>query len=234
MGAIIGTSTRVVGKFGTGPYGESLDGFSSGNLAGGIQPTQLSADWCDGVQQEIVNATIQYLPFALGEDYTDLAYAIDYQFVNTRPVQSFNPHFTFRTQSDGSLSGTQGANCLVTQRTQYNPSLAAGSVTTVGVLQLPTNCQALVSFESVVCQTDAMSTNYAAIEYRVSVRNAAGVITVQNSSLIYTTAPGIAYSYAISTSGSNVVLRLTVPAAPVGKIHNAFCHAKMVNVMATP
>ena len=53
MAAIIDTSHRYVGLWGTDPYGVSMDGFTSGNYAGGVLPTQLSSDWCNAVQQEI-------------------------------------------------------------------------------------------------------------------------------------------------------------------------------------
>lgn len=175
MAAIIDTAHRVVGKFGTAPYGESLDGFTSGNMAGGILPTELSADWCDGVQMELVNLTTQYLPFPLGGagTYADLAYALDHAHSHMRPIWDTNPVFTFRSQSDSVLT-TNGKSCVYSTRTQNNFSLAPSSVTNIGILAVPTNTQCLASFQATVTQTDAISTNYGQIEYRVSVRNSAG------------------------------------------------------------
>lgn len=47
----IQTANKQVDKFGAGKHG-----FSAGNPSGGIQATYMSPDWCDDVQQELVNA----------------------------------------------------------------------------------------------------------------------------------------------------------------------------------
>lgn len=234
MAAIIGTATCVPALWGFDDYGVALNGFASGNLAGGIQPTQLSSDWCNEIQQEIVNATTQFLPFALGgvvgaSGPADLAYALDNVHMNMRPIWSTNPAFTFRSQADSVLSAN-GQSCVYTSRTQNNFSLAPSSVTNIGILSVPSNTQCLASFAATVSQTDAISTNYAQVEYRVSLRNSAGVVTIQNSAVLYSHIPGIGYVFAISTSGANVTLRLTIPAVPAAKIHNAQAYSTLLNV----
>lgn len=234
MAAIINTAHRVVAKHGIGPYGESLDGFTSGNLAGGIQPTELSEKWCDAVQQEINNAASQYKNFALNPDsYSDLAYALDQSHVSRRPINTTNVSFTLRTQTDSALSGTNGLQNLFRERTQYTSAAASGSVNNAGTLTLPTNCQAFVEFRGSVCQSDAMTTNYANFHYRASVRNAAGVVTIQDSGSAYTHMPGIAYTFLVTTTGANVIMRVSVPAVPAAKTHNIFVHTMVVNSTAT-
>lgn len=231
MSCIIDTSHRSIALFGLDPYGVSLDGFASGNFAGGILPTEISSTWCNGVQMEITHASLAYLPFALGGagTYADLAYSIDQSHQKARPINSTNPTFTFRSQADSVLTAN-GQSCVFAKRTQNNFSIAAGATTNVGILAVPTNTQCLASFIGTITQTDAITTNYSQIEYRVSVRNSAGVVTVQNSAVIYSYIPGIAYVWSIFVSGANVALRCAVPALPAGKIHNAQCYSTLLNV----
>lgn len=234
MAAIINTAHRVVAKHGIGPYGESLDGFTSGNMAGGIQPTELSEEWCDAVSMEINNAAMQYMPFAISSSsFSNLAYALDQSHVLRRPINTTNVSFTFRSQTDSALSGTNGLNNLARQRTQYTSAATAGSANNAGILALPSNCQAFVEFRGSVCQSDAMSTNYANFHYRASVRNSAGVVTVQDQAQVYLNMPGIVYTFLVTTTGANVILRVSVPAVPAGKVHNIFVHTTAVNSTAT-
>lgn len=46
----IQTSNKQVDKFGSGKHG-----FSAGNPTGGIPATYMSSEWCDNIQQEVVN-----------------------------------------------------------------------------------------------------------------------------------------------------------------------------------
>lgn len=233
MAAIIDTAHRVIAKHGIGPYGESLDGFTSGNLAGGIQPTELSAQWCDAVSMELNNAASQYKGFALDPTfYGDLAYALDRSHIERRPINSTNVNFTLRTQTDLALAGTNGLNNLVRQRTQYTSAAAAGAVVNAGIMAIPLNSQCFVEFKGSLCQSDAHSTNYAQFHYRASVRNVSGAVTVQDSGSVYSYIPGIAYALAVIVSGANACLRVSVPAAPAGKTHNIFVHSYMCNATA--
>lgn len=50
---VIQTANKHVDKFGAG-----LHGFSPGNPGSGLLATSLSQDWCDNIQQEIVNAIL--------------------------------------------------------------------------------------------------------------------------------------------------------------------------------
>lgn len=234
MAAIIDTAHRVVAKHGIGPYGESLDGFTSGNMAGGIQPTALSEDWCDGVQMELANAAMQYKGFALGTGfYGDLAYALDRSHIDRRPIGSTNINFTFRTQTDGALTGTNGLNCLVRERTQYTSAAASGSVNNAGILAIPSNTQCFCEFRGVVTQSDALTTNYAHFHFRAAVRNSAGVVTIQDQASVYAYTPGIIYTFLVTVTGANAIMRVTVPGVPAAKVHNIMVHSYMVNVTAT-
>ena len=235
MAVFIDTSHAVPSLWGFDTFGVAMNGFADGNYAGGILPTELSPDWCNSVSQEINNCAAQYLPFALGSIVlasgpADLAYAIDYSHINRRPIyNTSNTAFTFRSQAD-SLLTTNGKLCVASERTLNNFSLTAGSATNIGIMAIPSNTQVILSFLATVTQTDAITTNYAQVEYRVSARNSGGVVTIQNSAVIYSHIPGIVYVFAISTSGANATLRLTVPAAPAGKVHNAQTIARMLTV----
>lgn len=232
MAVIIGTATSILGLFGADPYGTSMDGFTSGNLAGGIQPTQLSADWFNSCQQEINNACINGLGFALdATDYTQLAYSIDAQNVDQRPRAQTGVTYTFRSQADSEVS-TAGKDCVVRSRTTHNPSLAAGSTASVCILPTTTNSQMFVVFRASVVQTD-LATNYANVEWKASVRNSGGVVTVQTSAASFNDNP-VGHTFSVIATGSNVALRMAAPAIPAGKFHNCLAHGVMTIVRMTP
>lgn len=233
MAAIIQTAHRVVGLFGTDPYGSSMDGFASGNYMGGVLPTELSAAWCNSVQQEINNACISGLGFALdSSSYTQLSYSIDAQIEKRSPKWTFSPIFKMRTQSDAALSAS-GLNNVRHQRTNHAPSLAAGSVNSTIVMPTITNSQALITFRVSCVQTDLI-TNYGNAEWRASIRNSAGVVTIQNSAAGYSDISLAGLVFSVVVVGANVVLRTTIPAAPAGKFHNVFGYGEMNCVLMTP
>jgi len=232
MGVKITTAHAVPDKFGTGPYGENWNGFTAGNMAGGLEPTELSPDWCDAVTMEINNAASQYKPFSLDfSAYTDLAYALDQSHTNRRPINTSVSPFTLRTQTNLSLAGTNGLNCLVKERTQHTSAAANGTVINAGLLSLssPTNTQNYVEWRGVVVQATGLTTNYAQFHHRCSVRNSAGVVTIQNQGSVYTYIPGIAYTFTAGITGANVSIQVTIPAAPVA-VHNILCHVYCVQV----
>lgn len=235
MAAIIDTSHRYVGLWGTDPYGTVMDGFQTGNYAGGLLPTELSADWCNTVQQEINNAAIAGLGAALDSgDDEQLAVSIDNQNIERHPRYAFSPIVRFRTQSDAALTGTSGATSCLHQRTGYSPSLASGAVATLCSFVTPTGSQMLVTFSVTVCQTDVPAANYANVQIMASVRNNSGVVTVASTSTIFSNIGAIAYVVTVVNVGTSVVCRLTVPAVPAAKIHNATCHGTMLVVTSVP
>lgn len=233
MAVIIDTAHRVAGKFGLDPYGVSMDGFTSGNLAGGELPTELHPDWFDSAQQEINNAIIPGLGFALDAlSYTQLAESVESQIVGTYPRWSFSPIYEFRSQSDDALTGN-GTSCHMRRRTNYSPSCAAGSVNSTVIFNVPTNSQNFVRFTANCVQTD-LSTNYGNVEWKGSVKNLAGVVTVQTSSASFSDITLAGLTFAIVVVGANIVLRVTIPAAPAGKFHNIFGYGEITNVLMTP
>ncbi len=69
----IATSTVSEDLFGVGK-----DGFTSGNQNSQIAPTQLSAEWCNGVQEEICNCIELSQGTLDADDRTQLALSIPY------------------------------------------------------------------------------------------------------------------------------------------------------------
>lgn len=210
------------------------DGFTSGNYAGGKLPTELSADWCNAVQQELNEAIISGLGYGLDfSDQSTLAISVENQIVTRHPRWSFAPTFEMRSQSDDALS-TSGKLCVRYQKTLHSPSLAAGSSTNnVLVFATPTNTQNLCVFRATSTQSDLI-TNYANVEWRASVRNSGGVVTVQNSTASYSDISLAGLTFSVVVVGANVVFRLAVPAAPAGKIQNCFSYGEMITVKTTP
>jgi hypothetical protein len=78
-----------------------------------------------------------------------------------------------------------------------------------------------------------LTTNYCSAELHVSARNSAGTATVQDIQTTYYFTAGIAYSVTAATSVSSVILRVTTPGVPAGKVHNAFGSIEMINVHNT-
>lgn len=235
MAVIIDTANRSLALWGADPYGTIMDGFQTGNYAGGVLPTELSADWCNSVQQEINNATVAGLGFALDpSDDEQLAVSIDNQSILRYPRYTFSPIYKFRSQSDAALSGTSGDTSCHYQRTLYTPSIASGATVTIGSFVTTTNSQMVVTFTGTVCQTDAPAGNYINVQFVSSVRNNAGFVTVASTATVLSNIGAIAYTITVINSGTSVICRLAVPAVPAGKLHNATCHAQMLVVTAVP
>lgn len=233
MAVIIDTSTMYAGLFGLDPYGIPMDGFTSGNLAGGVQPTQLSAAWFNSVQQEINNAIIPGVSFALDNtDYSQLGFSIDNQIIARYPRTQTGVTYTFRSQADSEITGSAAQNSLRRERTAFSSGLSSGTTTTVLSMPTVSNSQVLLHFELNSVQTDTI-TNYGNARLTVSARNAAGVVTIQNTSTDYIDAPLGGWSVAVSTSGTFITLRVSIPAAPAGKTHHVFAYGSAINVVRT-
>ena len=228
MAAIIGTATRVIGLFGTDDYGTSLDGFTSGNLAGGVQPTQLSADWFNSCQQEINNASRAGLGYALDPtDYSQLAYSIDNQITERKPRFQSSVTASFRTQADSALSSI-GRNSVVWSKTAFVSSVPVGTTTTILTMPTTTNSLAMVEFDLVSSQTDAPA-NCGMGKIMAGVRNVSGLLTLFVTTSLFSSTPLVGWTAIISTSGSNILLRLTLPAG--GNPHNAFGSCRSTSVV---
>jgi hypothetical protein len=204
-----------------------------------VQATLLTADWCNAVSMEIVNATEKYAsgPVGLSTATPDLlAQSIDYSHINRAPIYTSSATFTFASQSPTAAALTGGSlayDNLVRERTASRASIAAGGTQDVVSISLPTNSQALLRFSCVVVQTDALSTNYHSSVRMVSARNVSGTATVQDTSALYTFNAGITYTVSVATSVSSVILRVSPPAVPAGKIHNAMGWVELISVHNT-
>lgn len=201
MAVIIDTSTKHAGLWGSDPYGIPMDGFTSGNLAGGIQPTQLSSEWFNSVQQSINNCIVPGVNFALDgteSGHDQLGFAIENQIIQRKPYWQTGVTYTFRSQGNLELLTTPGRTSGLMERTSFN-ALAAGSITTVLTLGIPNNSQSLCEFVVTCVQTDSPS-NYANIVLRVSARNTANVVAVQGQTTSYSDIPFVGWSALAATS----------------------------------
>lgn len=166
----------------------------------------------------------------------DLTQALDYAFINQRPVYVGNSTFTFSSQTSTQailFGGTYGAQDLVQRVTRPRSNISAGASSDVVSISLPTDSQCLLRLSVSIVQTDALTTNYCqAIKY-VSARNSGGTATIQDTQTPYFFTAGIAYTVSVATSVSSVILRITCPAVPAGKKHNAFGTIELINVHNT-
>ncbi len=232
---VIDTANSVPDFYGVSPYGVSRNAFQSGNLYGGVQPTEMSADWCNAVQQEILTLAENYSAGPVGlatADPSEMARAIDYSHINRAPIYTSSATFTFASQTPTTAAltgGSQAYDNLVRTRTMTRSNISAGASSDVVSMSLPDNCQALLKMSVSIVQTDALATNYcSAIKY-VSARNVAGTATVQDIQTPYFFTAGIAYTVTAATSVSSVICRITCPAVPAGKKHNAFGHIELIS-----
>jgi len=234
---IIDTANSVPSFWGTSIHGDALHGFQSGNLTGGVQPTELSADWCNAIQMELANAIEPYASAPLANGGMNLSNAIDAAFIAQRPVRSSSVTFTFASQTPAAAvltGGSLAGGNVVRRRTASRGSIAANVVQDVVSMALPTNSQALLRFSVSIVQTDNLAVNYHHSVRFVAARNVAGVVTQQDVSVTYLFNAGITYAITLVSVASSVVLRVTPPAIPAGKIHNAMGYCELISVHNTP
>lgn len=236
---IIDAANSVAAFYGTSPYGVPRNAFQDGNLTGGVQATLLTAAWCNAVQQELVSAIEPYASGPVGLETSDpkaLSEALDYSHINRGPIYSSSTTFTFASQTPTAAASTGGSmayNNLVRSRTASRSSIASGGTADVVVMSLPSNCQALLRFTCQAVQTDALATNYHSSVRMVSARNVSGTATVQDIGSTYTFNAGITYTITFATSVSSVIMRISAPAVPAGKLHNAMGFVEMISVHNT-
>lgn len=237
MGVIIDTANKSNSKHGVGPvFGEALHGFTAGNLVGGVPPTELSPEWCDGVQMEIANATMQWLPFPLNpEYYGDLGYALDEAHINRRPINQSNPVFSYRSQSDSAalaLGGVNGTQNMVRMRTKNTPSIVSGAAVDLVSVPLIADTINSVKFRAVIVQQGlANITSFTIYESLATLSRKGATMTNHTVVVQKSEIASVAHVLSIAVNGTSFVLRVTVPAAPAGQLYNAFATAEWVNVM---
>lgn len=217
MGVIINTSAKI-----TDEYGAGIHGFDVGDPQAGRPPTQLSADWCDGVQQETNNAILT-APLSIdNSDRTQLAQSIDAQIRTRKP--RFGGVVVDTWCSEPSPSN---ATWLRRERSQGLTGVSNNTVQNLLAMTLPSNSQASFLVRGSIVQFDSITnyTNYAAF---ASVRNAAGVYTVQGTAvLLNDNIAGV--TMAVVVIGAALYLRFTIPVL-VGKSFNLFATGSLENV----
>lgn len=235
MGVIIDTANKSSYKYGVGPvYGEALHGFSAGNLVGGVSPTELSPEWCDGVQMEIATATMQWLPFPLNPaSFGDLGYALDEAHINRRPINQANPVFSYRSQSDSSansLGGVNGTLNMLRTRTKNTPNIASGASVDLVTAPLIADTINWIKFRAVIVQQAlANITSFTIYEANATVSRKGATMNTHTVDVIKSEKASVIHTLSVVAVGTSYVLRLTVPAG--GVLFNAFATAEWVNVM---
>lgn len=231
MAVIIDTAHRSVGLFGTDGFGTSIDGFTVGNSAGGILPTELHSDWFNSVQQSI-NDTIVWCRGSVapldGSTTADLGLAVEDVARNTwrRDPAAANSTYRFRSQGASSLSGN-GPSCYHTRQTEYRYQLAnSTSTNTCPMVTGPIPIgSAMTTYRVTCCQSDSPTNAGSALFHVASRTGNIGVVTTAYSDISFA---GLAFGVVLS--GSFLYLRVTIPAAPAGKVFNAMVYAEQVFV----
>lgn len=215
MGVNIDTAHSVPGMFSA-----YMNGFTSGNTTGGLAATEVSANWFNSVQQEI-NTVINQSGFdptgiiLNPNDFGQLANAIDYRFAVEEPRAAYSGGiYTWRTLLDSDMLGYR--SCNVTRRTTIN-QVASGSVTNCCTLIPGGSAQMMITYKVAVLQTD-LTTNYGNAVWYASARSS----TVQNSAASYSDISLAGLAFSVVVSGASIALRVTIPAAPAGKLFNVW------------
>ncbi len=110
MAVIINTAHAVAGLFGTDGFGTDINGFTSGNAAGGELPTELHSSWFNSVQQTLNDAVVwcrsSVAPLD-GSTTADLGQAVEDVARNTwrRDPAAANSTYRFRSQGATGLGG---------------------------------------------------------------------------------------------------------------------------------
>jgi hypothetical protein len=221
MGVIIDTASKVVDKFAAGVHG-----FDAGDPQTGRDPTALSDDWCDGVQQEL-NSAIEISGITLDNaDRDQLAESIDEQITYRYGRFSARTN-TWRSHSSGG-GGTTGS-WLRQERSSILQGVASNTVQNLLGMTMPSNSQATMVLRGSIVRTDLM-TAYGNVISHASIVNNAGVYTIQssnNSTLQDITVGGLIIVPVIV--GAAIYLRFTIPVA-VGKFWNIMVSGSLENV----
>lgn len=242
MGVLIDTPNAVPAKHLVGPPSEAyveIAGFTSGNLAGGKAPTELSAAYFDALTAEIANASLDHAtsPVLAPFNYTQLADSIDEGTVNRYPTRRYDPVFTFRTQDNVSataLGGVNGKNNRVRERTKTYPNIPG--LTTVSAISIPipegSHCLLTVRAQAVKVGQTAIVGNYSSCEYRFVVRNYASVLSVITATAVFSETFG-PYTWSYTASGATLLFRLAIAGVGTDR-HNCFAHYNMINCCYIP
>lgn len=220
MAVIINTSSKVVDKFGAGQHG-----FTNGNSASGIPPTQLDSDYFDAVSNEI-NSTIIIGGVALnGNNSTQLGVAIETMF-----GLQYSRYGVWDTQvfRMASLPNAIASDWLWRRRLAGLYQRPANSVQTWCNITPPDNSQSTFEYRISCVGTDAIG-NYGNIVIMGSARKTGGVVSIQMSTNVHSDVPLAGLALTVVASSGTIAARATIPAAPAGKVYNMSAHGVIVN-----
>ncbi len=223
MAVIIGTASKIANKFGAG-----IHGFDAGDEQVGRDATELSDDWCDGVQQEINNCIAKGPNPLDNTNRSQLAYSVEYQTQVRYPRHGGNIIYTWRSQGD-TLQLGNSATYLRREKTDFKYNVAANTTQNLVGLTIPSNSQANLLLRGSIVGTDTI-TNYGNTIQYASVRNSGGVYTVQSSSALLSDIPLAGLIITVVTTLNAFYLRFAIPAAPAGKVYNIFATGSIENV----
>lgn len=225
MAAIIGTTSKVADKHGTG-----LHGFTSGNAESGVPPTQLSADFFDAVTQEIANPILDAGYEALdGSNTEQLSTAIDYEIFEQHPRKGAWGQQTFRSELTSGLPVASAANWLVRRKTQSVYQATQNTTQTWCGLSVPDDSQFWVTFHGVCVQRDSLTT-YSHIVLRCSCRKTGGTTTIQRTTTVDSDSAGLVVTWSVVNSSGLPSIRAVLPVA-VGKTFNLMAYGEALNVI---
>lgn len=221
MAVIIATASKVVDKHGT-----DVHGFTSGNPQAGVAATELSDDWCDGVQQEINNTIELYGDPLDNTDRTQLSYSIDQQIRYRQP--RFGGYVVDTWCSEPSPAST---DWLRRERSTGLLGVANNTVQNMLAMTMPSNSQATLLLRGSVIQADS-NTNYTNYAVFVSVRNSSGTYTVQSTgtAMLNDNVAGVTITCVII--GAAIYMRFSLPVL-AGKFFNIFATGVLENVSRT-
>lgn len=218
----INTGTKSVDLHGSGKHG-----FRAGDAQVGTAPTQISAAFCNAVQEEIAQAVEGSGQELAVETYDQLLRAILLLGRNWTPdaLSAYGSPRTFRTSYHNGEPDTWLAHDSID-----NSINVASGATGSCVFSVPDNCAFTGQVHLIIVRTD-LSSSQAAVQMAFAGRCVSGSTTLATSTLLLGDFGTLAIDMTwMSASGTNLSMNAAFNSSPAAKKYNMSARWMLNNV----
>jgi hypothetical protein len=224
----INTDTKAPDLFGPGK-----DGFSNGNDQGAVNPTQLSADFCNDVQESIARAVEMSEPLGTHGDM-DLAQSIHRPALFRKPRAdiTLDRWSSFQTHADSGTPGTWRfyERTLVASHQPDNIGVTL-SVTPNGS-DLPNNSRMWIDVHA-ICVDDVDIDAFHMVVMRGIAKKSGNVVQGFIMTTVNTeNVGGLTVTWGVQAVSSNLTVNATIPVF-IGSFFNILAHVQIRCVTLT-
>jgi hypothetical protein len=222
----IDTDTKAIDLFGTDKHG-----FTSGDPVAGISPTQLSADWCNDVQESIAR-TIEGLGVTLDTyNYNDLVNAIVRAIRNQRPYDGVPwvswPSFQTHVSNPDDVMFNWGIRrrTFAAKNCPDNTTHTLSS-STLENANLPSNSVMWLDYHTIVVKADDPEVYHQQVK-RASLHKAGTTLVVDNDATITTyNSGGLSVTWTLGATTGGPHFACAIPDTS-GERYNLFVAAEI-------